>query len=58
LIEPHHTAKGNGSGTLRKLVSTAPPTLAADEAIALQLDENGFQELTGNGAPGRNGGRR
>jgi hypothetical protein len=34
------------------------PTLASDQTIALQLDENGFQELARNGAPGRNGGRR
>ena len=56
--QPHHTAKGNGFGALRKLVSTASPTLTADQSIALQLDENGFQELARNSASGRNGGRR
>jgi hypothetical protein len=43
---------------LCKLVSTASPALGTDQTIALQLDEDGFQEFAWDDAPGRNGGRR
>lgn len=50
--QPDHSAKGDGFGALRELVPSAPATLTSHQPVPLEFDQNGFEKLDRDVAPG------